>query len=166
MLKIITRQRFKKLIILFWAVWWLTALWTDVMGILAHYGLLQKSWAPDTNFTFLVDSLKMYNVADWVPQLAFAGIIGWSFLSALAFFWAVINLGKEEERWMRRADLAFIISLGFWLAFFIGDQLVMKYDLEQNHMVQAGFQLLTYLTLYLIPSESRKVGTEQPTRMT
>ncbi|MDP1604492.1 MAG: hypothetical protein Q8M03_14645 [Legionella sp.] len=153
LMPIITRERFKKLIIVFWTLWWLIALWTDIVGLLAHNGLLQKSWAPNTNYPFLVDSLKMYNAPEWLPQFLFGGIILWLLLSTLAFCWATASLAQQKEKWMKRADIAFTISLGLWLAFIIGDQLIMKFTLEENHMVQAGFQLLTYLMLYLIPSE-------------
>ncbi|CEK11351.1 hypothetical protein [Legionella hackeliae] len=149
----ITKLRFKKFIILFWTLWWLIALWTDIVGLLAHYGVLKKSWAPDLNYPFLAASLKMYNTPEWVAQLAFLGIIFWSFLSSVAFCWASACLHREERYWLRRADIAFIISLGYWMAFFIADQLVMKFDLEENHMVQGGFQLLTFLSLYLLPSQ-------------
>lgn len=141
----------KKILILFWTFWWLIALWTDIVGGLAHLGVLTASWAPDTNYPSLVDSLKMYHVPAWVPQACFIAIITWSFLSTAAFCWASTGLTKQYEVWMPRAEIAFIISLTFWLAFFIADQLVMKFDLEQNHMVQGGFQLLTFFALYILP---------------
>lgn len=147
-------ERFKKIIILFWTLWWLIALWTDVVGILAHNGLLQKSWAPDTNYPFLVESLKMYAVPVWFPQVCMAAILLWSLVSTLAFCRASFSLNKSSTVWMPRADLAFIISITYWFAFFLADQAVMKFDLEENHMVQGGFQLLSYLTLYLIPKKN------------
>lgn len=147
------RETFKKIIIIFWMFWWLIALWTDVVGILAHYGVLIKSWAPDTNFPFLVNSLKMYPLPTWAPLLLFIGILMGAFLASAAFVWTSFSLNKETKVWMRRADIAFVVSLSFWLAFFLADQLVMKFDLEENHMVQGGFQLLTYLMLYLLPHE-------------
>ncbi|MDI9817984.1 MULTISPECIES: hypothetical protein [unclassified Legionella] len=153
------KENFKKIMILFWMLWWLIALWTDVMGLLAHYGLVVKDWARDINYPFLLESLKIYPVSDWLPPLLFAGIILWSFASAAAFFWACLSLHKSPQLWMRRADIAFIISLSYWLAFFLADQLVMKFDLEENHMVQGGFQLLTYLALYLLPSKDFRYTT-------
>lgn len=147
-------ELFKKIIIVFWAIWWLIALWTDIVGLLAHLGLLQKSWAPDSNYPHLVESLKMYNVSFLVPQLCFAGILLWSLLSTLAFGWTCASLNQPTARWRQRADVAFIISLSYWLAFFLADQLVMKFDLEENHMVQGGFQLLTYLALYILPTKT------------
>jgi len=142
-------QSFKKIIIVFWTAWWLIALWTDVAGGLAHLGILKASWAPDANYPFLVDSLKMYHVPTWLPLILFLGILLWSLLSLVLFFRACLALNKSENIWMRRAEIAFIISLTYWLVFFIADQIVMKYDLEENHMVQGGFQLFTFLSLYL-----------------
>lgn len=149
------RDRFKKIIIIVWTIWWLIALWTDIVGGLAHFGLLVKSWAPDHNYLSLAASLTMYAVPQWLITFLFGGIIFWSFISALLFCWACFHLHKDSSIWMRYADFAFITSISFWFAFFLADQLVMKYDLEENHMVQGGMQLLCYLTLYLLPTEQK-----------
>ncbi|MBA2655063.1 MAG: hypothetical protein H0U71_08385 [Gammaproteobacteria bacterium] len=148
---------FKKIIVLFWTLWWLIALWTDIVGALAHFNLLHASWAPDTNFPFLIATLSMYKVQPWVPNFAFIGILIWSALSTIAFVWASMGLCRRQEIWMARVRTAFIISLSYWLAFFLADQLVMKFDLEQNHMVQGGFELLTFLSLYLLPNKNEVI---------
>ncbi|MGL5743122.1 MAG: hypothetical protein ACRCXC_11590 [Legionella sp.] len=142
---------FKKMIIIFWTLWWFIALWTDVVGGLAHIGWLKASWAPDTNYPFLVQSLKMYSVPDWLPAGFFIGIILWVFLSTSLFFWASLGLKKEKNVWMQRAKRAFIVSLTLWFVFFLADQIIMKFDLEENHMVQCGFQLLSYFALSILP---------------
>jgi hypothetical protein len=146
----ITNTNFKKTLILFWSLWWLIALWTDVTGGLAHLGLLNASWAPDINYPFLVASLKIYHAPSFLTGILFIGILLGSLVSALAFCQASLSLTKNETIWIRRAEVAFIISLTFWLAFFIADQLVLKFDLEQNHMVQGGFELLSFFALYLL----------------
>lgn len=145
---------FKEIIVVFWTFWWLIALWTDGVGALAHLGYLKDTWAPDTNYPFLVASLKMYKAPGWIPVTAFLGILGWSVASVVAFVWASLGLHRGRAVWLPRAQVAFIISLTFWLAFFLADQFVMKFDLEQNHMVQGGFELLTFLTLYLLPERA------------
>lgn len=147
---------FKKAIVLFWAVWWIIALWTDVLGGIAHLGLLTVSWAPDNNYPFLVQSLAMYHVPTWLEVILFCGIILWSLFIVVLFCKASAALGKTSAIWVPKANYAFIVSLCFWLAFFIGDQLVMNYDLEQNHMVQGGFQLLTFLALLLMPENKKR----------
>lgn len=142
---------FKKIIIIFWALWWLIALWTDVVGGLAHIGWLTASWAPDTNYPFLAKSLAMYHAPPWLVAMLFIGIIVWSLISSGAFVWACLALHQPKPIWLKRANKAFTISLCYWLAFFLADQLVMNFELEQNHMVQGGFQLLTLMALYLLP---------------
>lgn len=150
-------EAFKKIVIFFWAIWWLIALWTDLVGGLAHLDILKKSWAPDLNYPFLEASLKMYSAPEGIIASLFIAILAWSLLSTLAFLWAALGtLTKNTKVWMQRAQVAFTISLTYWLAFFIADQLVMKYDLEQNHMVQGGFQLLTFLALYCLPNQQKE----------
>lgn len=149
----IANESFKKIIILFWTAWWLIALWTDLVGAGAHLGILNASWAPDTNYPFLADSLRMYAVPAWLVTILFLGIIAWSLASTAAFVWASAALKRTPSVWMKRAQIAFIISLTYWMAFFLADQLVMKFDLEENHMVQGGFQLLSYLALYMLPEK-------------
>ncbi|MBB71473.1 MAG: hypothetical protein CMF50_03645 [Legionellales bacterium] len=157
-----TITTFKKIIIVFWALWWLIALWTDIVGAFAQLGLLHASWAPNGNYPFLVESLQMYNVPSWVPAVLFVGILLWSTLSAASFTWAACSLSQPQAVWMERAHTAFIITLTYWLAFFLADQLVMKFDLEQNHMVQGGFQLLSFMVLFIsASSEESRPAVEQ-----
>jgi hypothetical protein len=146
-----TTDLFKKIIVLFWTLWWLIALWTDCIGAMSHLGWLQASWAPDSNFPFLMGSLKMYNVPLWGVWFCYLGIIAWLGLSTATFIWAASALHRTKTIWLRRAEIAFIVSLTLWLAFFLADQLIMKFDLEENHMVQGGFQLLSFLALYILP---------------
>jgi hypothetical protein len=149
----LTNDVFKKIIILFWTFWWLIAFWTDMVGAHAHMGLLNASWAPDTNYPFLAESLKMYQVSEWFVNFLFVCIILWSLAATLAFCWASLGLTKSRAVWMQRMQFAFIVSLTYWLAFFLADQVVMKFDLEENHMVQGGFQLLTFLAIYWLPED-------------
>jgi hypothetical protein len=145
----------KPIFVLFWAAWWFIAFFTDVAGGLSHLQLLHVSWSNDANYLFLVQSLQLFQVPTWIPVVCFIGIIAWSGLSCALFAWASFGFMCNNSHWMRRVDLAFIVSLTFWLAFFIMDQLILNFDLEQNHMVQGGFELLTYLAIKLLP-EQRK----------
>jgi hypothetical protein len=100
-----------------------------------------------------VTSLVQYDAPNWLPAVFFVGIIAWSLLSALAFIVAALTPAQPSQRWRERVNAAFIISLGLWFAFFISDQVVMMFDLEQNHMVQGGFQLLTFMAIHFLPDD-------------
>ena len=158
MLSQINNVFFKKMIILFWTAWWLIAFWTDIVGALAHLNLLHATWAKDQNYPNLVQSLSMYHVPIWLPQCLFIGIVLGSSITTGLFCWASLGLKRDSDIWLSRAQYAFIISLAYWFAFYIADQIIMNFDLEQNHMVQGGFQLLTYLALYVLPDQNIRPG--------
>lgn len=150
---ILTRPRFKQAIVLFWGLWWLFAFLTDFIGGLEVLGVLSTPWFDGQNYPFLQKTLAPFGASDPVDVALFVGIIAWALLSTLLYAIAICTPMQDKNRWMRRVDRAFIVSLGLWLAFFLADQVVMNFDLEQNHMVQGGFQLLCYLTIYLLPDE-------------
>lgn len=143
----INKKLFSKIIVIFWSFWWLIALWTDIVGGLAHLGILNATWAPNTNYPFLKESLlKMYHLHDCIPPTLFIGIIISSFTTTILFFHASIQMCKTKNysQWARHVDYAFIFSLSFWFILFLADQCIMQFDLEANHMIQGGFELLTY----------------------
>ncbi len=143
---------FKKIIVVFWTVWLIVMLWTDVVGGLAALGWLHRSWAPNTNYPFLVQSLAMYPLPAWVPPVLYVGITVWEFVATLFFIRASMALVKKSPAiWIPYAAKAFIVSLSFWFAFFIADQLVMKFELQANHMIQGGMMFINFLGLYLLP---------------
>lgn len=149
-------SNFKKIIIIFWSLWLLIALWTDIVGGLAHLHILNATWAPNTNYPFLVKSLAMYSVPEWVPAVSFIGIIIWLLLCTILFIRASCALTKPLSIWLPKAEMAFIVSLSFWFALYLADQLVMQFDLEENHMVQGGLMFLTFLSLYILPDSNSK----------
>jgi len=143
--------QFKRILIVFWGLWWLIACWTDIIGGVAHLGIVRASWAPDNNYPFLVKSLQMYNVPVWLPAFLYILIIIFSTISVVLFARAIFAYRKPD--WLIKANLAFIFSLTYWLLFFLADQLIMNFDLEQNHMVQGGFELMCYLVINLMAKE-------------
>ena|GEM_PF-1598663 len=143
---------FKYIIVLFWCLWWLGAFWRDLVGAAAHLQILNTSWAPDTNYPFLVQSLQMYNLPTWVPVFFYIGIVILSGICFVLFLRAsCYKYAQDKSGWLERVNFAFIVSTCYWLLFFLADQFVMKFDLEQNHMVQGGFGLLCYLAIHILP---------------
>lgn len=142
---------FKKLLIIGWMLWWAIAFLTDFLGGLKQLGLVHYDWVYNGNYPFLVECLTMYHVPSWIPIFLYSGIIFWLFLSTIAFIYACAGLRKDPVTWKKRASVAFMISILLWVAFFLGDQIVMKFDLEENHMVQASMEFISYLSLFLLP---------------
>ena len=155
---LISNRLFKQIIVGFWAIWWFIAFITDLLGGLIHLNFFHLSWLTDGNYLFLVQSLSLFHPAEWITALFYIGIILWSGLCFVLFTWAALSDSSNQQRWLNRANMAFIVSLTFWLAFFIMDQIILKFDLEANHMVQGGFELLTYLSLYILPDKAKKLA--------
>ena len=141
---LITMFGFKRMLVGFWALWWLEAFFTDFLGALYEIGVFTEVWLPHSNYPALVNSLAQYDAPIWLPGAFFVGIITWSLVSAGAFIVAALTPVVPVQRWWSRVNSAFFISTGLWLAFFLSDQVVMMFDLEQNHMVQGGFSVVDF----------------------
>ncbi|PIQ43759.1 MAG: hypothetical protein COV52_04770 [Gammaproteobacteria bacterium CG11_big_fil_rev_8_21_14_0_20_46_22] len=144
---------FKRVVVLFWFIWWLVAFVTDFLGFLNHFFGATFTWAINSNFVTLEKSLAFAHWSSGVIVTLYACVIIWLFISAILFALASISAfraGPPQDK--KVVNLAFIVTLFFWLAFFIADQCVMKFGLEENHMVQGGFELLSYLALFIIPN--------------
>lgn len=154
-IRILTQMlNFKKIIVVYWMLWWGIALITDVIGALVQFWLVKLNaeiW--DTNYPYLQTSLSIITDIRWLPPLLYAGIIVWMLLITLLFINAVAAIHKPRIVWFPRATKAFILSLGLWLVLTLADQLLLKFKLEENHMIQAAFELLTFLSLYLLPDK-------------
>ncbi len=148
-----SRRYFKKMIVLFWLLWWITAFLTDFIGGLNTIGITNIKWFAGENYPFLVQNLTPLGIPTPFIVISFVGIIVWLFLSMVLFAWAAFTPMEPRQPWLKRVDAAFMVSLGLWAAFFLADQTIMNFPLEENHMVQGGFQLLCYLAIYLLPDE-------------
>ena len=142
---------FKQGLVGFWFLWWAFAFLTDFIGGLELLGVTSTNWFDGHNYPFLEKTLEPFGATSSVDVALFVGIILWALLSAGLFLIALLTPYAQKDLWMKRADLAYIVSLGLWLAFFLATQVVMNFDLEENLMVQGGFQLLCYLTIYILP---------------
>jgi len=150
----INNELLKKMIIVFWTLWWLIAFFTDFFGILAHFSLLKSTFAKDINYPSMVEALSIYPLPSWVAPLLFLLLLIGLFVISGMFLFACLSLHLHKQIWMQRARYAFVISLNFWFLFFIADQVLLKFDLEQNHMVQGGFEFLCFLALYILPNDN------------
>lgn len=142
--------QFCRFLPVYWMLWWGSALWTDVTGALKVLGWLDAKWAFADNYKFLVKSLQLYPIPHWLPAIFLVSIIIWIAVATASFAIAVYYQIKQRPQWQEWTSYAFIVSLGLWMAFFIADQMIMNFDLEQNHMVQASFEMLCFIFFVMI----------------
>lgn len=145
--------KFCKFLPFYWLFWWATALWTDVTGAMKVVGLIDAKWAYADNYHFLVKSLHMYSIPSWLPAV-FLILIIMSLAAVTAVFAMACYLQiKQRPQWETWTVYAFMLSLCLWMGFFIADQLIMNFDLEQNHMVQGGFEMLCFIFFVIVLQE-------------
>ncbi|MEM7444172.1 MAG: hypothetical protein AAF414_12680 [Pseudomonadota bacterium] len=142
---------FKRLIVVTWALWWVIAFLTDFLGAFENLGWASFGWLQNGNYPAIVQAIAPFDPPSWLSVFLFAGVICWSFLSAVFLSIAALAPSRPRERWMALANIGFVISMAEWFAFLIADQIVQEYDLEGNHMEQAGVQLLCFIALHILP---------------
>jgi hypothetical protein len=145
----------------YWLLWWASALWTDVTGALKVLGVLTAPWAYAENYHFLVKSLQMYSPPNWLPVVFLCAILSCLTLITLIFARACYLQCRKSAQWVVWTVYGFVASQGLWMLFFLADQLILNFSLEQNHMVQASFQLLCFgafvgLNLYAADSAEER----------
>jgi len=151
MLKILTGFFFKRILLWFWALWWAVAFVTDLTGGLNQLGITDITWANTGNYPFLYSSLMKFFPLPWLPAFFYVVIIGALLLATLLFFRAAFTSRLNKEAWLQNLHAAFIFTLIIWLGFLLGDQVIMNFVEEENHAAQAGFELLTYFAIFLLP---------------
>jgi len=67
------------------------------------------------------------------------------------FGWAVISsaAGSLDSE---AVNAAFTAGLSLWAAFLLADEIFKQYDAEHSHVLFFIAQLITFISLYLLPS--------------
>jgi hypothetical protein len=81
----------------------------------------------------------------------FAGVL-WSQLVVIFLFgWAVIAsaAGPLDSE---AVNAAFTAGLSLWAAFMLADEIFKQYDAEHSHVLFFIAQLITFISLYVLPS--------------
>ena len=151
-----TAVSLKRILVALWAVWLTFVLATNVFDALKALGRLDESWRfASGNYNFLVATTARYSTPAWLNGLLFAGVIAWEGAAA-ALFWVVWWLFRRprdaRKRW---CYAAFASSLSLWLAFAIADEVFIAYAVEGTHLRLFTAQLVTLLTIELIPEGER-----------
>jgi len=142
---------FTRIVLFFWGIWWFIAFLTDVFDGLKSLGYSAFAWTPSKNFYFLHKSLAIYHMPMIGSVILYVLIICGSLTATLLFFYAFHSPAKLK--------LPFMFSLIFWMCFLLGDQIIMNFTEEANHMVQANFELLSFILLLYLNRERHVIQT-------
>lgn len=133
--------------VLFWTIWWIIALITDLVSVFAFFNYLPPTFTHSSSYNDVISTIELYHLPSCLAPILFFAIQLWLIIICIFFIHASLNLRKAKTIWVSHAEKAFIISLCLWLTFFLADQIFLKFSLEENHMAQATFQFISYLFL-------------------
>lgn len=140
---------FKRLPLLFWAVWLSVVFLSNLADVSKALGWLGESWAfASGNFAFIKSTTARYGTPDWMNSVLFGGVILWEGAAASLFWvagWTYRGKGSALVYG------AFTASLMLWGAFLIADEVCIAYPLEATHLRLFIAQLVTLLAMELLP---------------
>jgi hypothetical protein len=144
---------FKRLLLLFWAVWLSVVFLTNLADAGKGLGWLGESWAfASGNFKAIKETTARYGAPDWVNAVLFAGVILWEGIAAVLFWRAAWTFrGRRSEP--RVVYGAFTTSLLLWGAFLIADEVCVAYPVESAHRQLFIAHLATLLAIALLPED-------------
>jgi hypothetical protein len=145
----------KRGILLFWALYFLLVLSSNLVDGLIAAGLVSEGFAfASGNYALIEIVTSRYGVADGINAILFLGVLVWEALAAALFSRASLQFPAEAGR--RDARLAFGVGLALWAVFILVDELFIAYHiagLESTHVSLLSAQFITLLALELLPSE-------------
>lgn len=161
--------RLKRMLLLFWSLWWTVVLATSVFDAGKAVGLLAEGWAfASGNFLYLEQTMARYGTPTWLNAVLFAGVIAWEATATVLFWRAWWGFCGKREADRPLLFAAFTVALSLWLAFLIADEVCIAYAVAATHLRLFAAQLVTLLALELVaedhlPPSSRESEAYNPT---
>jgi hypothetical protein len=141
----------KRLLLLFWAVWFSVVLLTNLTDAGRALGLLGESWTfASHNWQAIQETTARYKAPTTVNAVLFAGVILWQAIATGLFWWAGWGFRRKGSA-RKTVYLAFTASLLLWGAFLVADEVFINYNLESVHIRLFVAHLVTLLAVGLLP---------------
>jgi hypothetical protein len=149
---------FKRLLLLFWAVWLSLVVAGNVCDALREAGLLGESWRyASGNYQAIREVLAPYELSDAVATVLFAGVIAWEIVSTALFWWTGVTFrGFKAQGQRGRIVATFAVGLGLWAAFQIACEALASpaaWRVAGTHRLLFTEQLATLLAIALLPDD-------------
>ena len=143
---------FKLALLIFWGLWYLMALSTNVCESFEGLRIFPKTWSfASGNLRAIGKAISIYSTARWLPRLLFFGVLCWQLLTVCLFAWAVIASVSAGSLHSEAVNAACVAGLGLWAAFMLADEVLKQYDAEHSHVLFFIAQLVTLVALYVLP---------------
>ena len=143
---------FKLGLLVFWGLWYLIAFSTNLCECFERLRVLPKSWPfASGNLRSVAQAVRVCSSSRSLPWLLFSGVLCSQLLVVFLFGWAIISSAAGVLN-SQAVNAAFMAGLGLWAAFMLADEIFKQYDAEHSHVLFFIAQLVTFISLYVLPS--------------
>lgn len=122
-----------------WTLWITVVLITNIVDFFSGGG----------NFALIKKTTAIYHVSDFFNQLLHNGVILWQVIIVCLFWYVCVNLVKYGEKKDIGLRLAYGVSLSFWLALMIANEVFRSYALEAAPVRIFIAQMATLIFFFL-----------------
>lgn len=138
-------------LLLFWAVWFLTAFSSNLMDLLTwDYGILSQLKFHSGNYMALEKVLSIYGTPTYVLKILFhMDIIAQASATILFFIATFCSIHSQQFCW-KYINLAFVVSIFIWLIFLVMEEIFLAYSFEKSHILLGLFELVSLLVIQLL----------------
>ena len=139
-------------LIAFWGIWFTIVLLTNVFAALRALRAVPQKWKfASQNFELVVQATSRYQSPRWLAGILFCGVVLWQLITVVMFgsaFASALTAGSLDWIWV---NAAFSVGIALFAAFMIADEIFMQYNNERSHVLLLVGQLVTLVSLYLLP---------------
>lgn len=146
---------FKIGLLAFWGLWFLIACLTNLCDSFKALQIFRRTWVfASGNSRELIKATEVWAPPTWFLRLMIFGVTTWQLLAVFFFGWAVVSALMVGTLNFEIVNAAFIIGLGLLGTFMLADEVLKQYDAEHSHILFFTAQLVSFIALYVQPSES------------
>lgn len=149
----------KRSILLFWALYFLLVLSSNLGDALKEIGLLPADWIyASGNYGLIQKVVNIYSFPSFITAILFAGVLLLQLLITIYFWQAYREHQLSDSELMRLVYRAFGTAFLLWFLFILSDEFFLVYDkiagLERGHFGMLVAQIVTFLTITLVPDRA------------
>lgn len=141
--------------LLFWACWFLLVCLTNIFDFIhAHHGLPDDWLFRSGNYMLLKKVLQIYHTPPAILFTLFSFNIFVQGTSAILFMISSATFLTKKQI-TPIVNIAFGISMALWAVFILTEEVFIAYSYVSVHIRLFAFEMLTLLTLHLLPHDCR-----------
>jgi hypothetical protein len=139
-------------LLVFWAVWFLITLASNLCAGLKALKLLPGRWRfASENYRAVADATSVYDAPRWLAPILFTGVILWQLIAAFLFARAAVLACLDGHVAGASAGAAFVAGVELPAAFMLADEIFLQYERQASHATLFIAQLATCIAVLLLP---------------